>query len=60
MRMGMTRVLAVALAGLWLSGCNKRARDKLAEAQRKDPSNRFVANNIQLLEESQRQGKAIE
>jgi Flp pilus assembly protein TadD len=43
-----------------LRGDYKRARDKLAEAQRKDPSNRFVANNIQLLEESARQGKAIE
>jgi Flp pilus assembly protein TadD len=43
-----------------LRGDYKRARVKLAEAQRKDPRNKFVANNIQLLEESARQGKAIE
>jgi Flp pilus assembly protein TadD len=43
-----------------LRGDYKRARVKLAEAQRKDPGNKFVANNIQLLEESARQGKAIE
>jgi Flp pilus assembly protein TadD len=43
-----------------LRGDYKRARVTLADAQRKDPGNRFVANNIQLLEESSRQGKAIE
>lgn len=43
-----------------LRGDYKRARVKLADAQRLDPGNRFVANNIQLLEESSRQGKAIE
>jgi Flp pilus assembly protein TadD len=43
-----------------LRGDYKRARAKLADAQRLDPGNRFVANNIQLLEESSRQGKAIE
>jgi len=43
-----------------LRGDYKRARVKLGDAQRMDPGNRFVANNIQLLEESSRQGKAIE
>jgi Flp pilus assembly protein TadD len=43
-----------------LRGDYKRARAKLMDAQRKDPRNKFVANNIQLLEESYRQGKAIE
>jgi len=43
-----------------LRGDYKRARVKLAEAQNKDPRNKFVQNNIQLLEESYRKGKAIE
>jgi Flp pilus assembly protein TadD len=43
-----------------LRGDYKRARAKLAEAQNKDPRNKFVQNNIQLLEESYRKGKAIE
>jgi Flp pilus assembly protein TadD len=43
-----------------LRGDYKRARAKLTDAQRKDPANKFVANNLQLLEESYRQGKAIE
>ena len=43
-----------------LRGDYKRARAKLADAQRKEPGNRFVQNNIQLLEESYRKGKAIE
>lgn len=43
-----------------LRGDYKRARIKLAEALRRDPGNRFVANNIALLEESSRKGKAIE
>lgn len=43
-----------------LRGDYKRARAKLADAQRKEPGNRFVQNNIQLLEESSRKGKAIE
>jgi Flp pilus assembly protein TadD len=43
-----------------LRGDYKRARVKLMDAQRKDPSNKYVANNIQLLEESYRKGKAIE
>jgi len=42
-----------------LRGDYKRARAKLADAKRKDPSSRFVQNNIQLLEESSRKGKAI-
>lgn len=43
-----------------LRGDYKRAREKLIAAQRQDPSNRFVANNLQLLEDSARKGKAIE
>jgi Flp pilus assembly protein TadD len=43
-----------------LRGDYKRARAKLMDAQRKDPRNKFVANNLQLLEESYRKGKAIE
>jgi Flp pilus assembly protein TadD len=43
-----------------LRGDYKRARVKLTEAQNKDPRNKFVQNNIQLLEESYRKGKAIE
>jgi len=43
-----------------LRGDYKRAREKLTEAQRKDPGNKFVQNNLQLLEDSYRQGKAIE
>ncbi|HEX5210816.1 MAG TPA: tetratricopeptide repeat protein [Pseudolabrys sp.] len=42
-----------------LRGDYKRAREKLAEAQRKEPDNKFVLNNIQLLEDSYRTGKAI-
>jgi Flp pilus assembly protein TadD len=43
-----------------LRGDYKRAREKLATAQRQDPGNRYVQNNIQLLEDSARKGKAIE
>ena len=43
-----------------LRGDYKRARAKLAAAERQDPGNKYVANNIQLLEESYRKGKAIE
>lgn len=43
-----------------LRGDYKHAREKLAAAQRKDPRNKFVANNLLLLEESYRKGKAIE
>ncbi|HTT49510.1 MAG TPA: tetratricopeptide repeat protein [Pseudolabrys sp.] len=43
-----------------LRGDYKRAREKLLEAQRKEPGNKYVANNLQLLDDSYRQGKAIE
>jgi len=43
-----------------LRGDYKRAREKLMEAQSKDPGNKYVQNNLQLLEDSYRQGKAIE
>jgi Flp pilus assembly protein TadD len=43
-----------------LRGDYKRAREKLAAAQRLEPANRYVANNIQLLEDSYRKGKAVE
>jgi len=43
-----------------LRGDYARARDKLIAAQRRDPSNKYVANNIRLLEDSARKGKAIE
>jgi len=43
-----------------LRGDYKRARAKLAEAQRKDPRNKYVQNNLHLLEESFRKGKAVE
>jgi Flp pilus assembly protein TadD len=43
-----------------LRGDYKRARAKLATAQRQDPGNKYVQNNIQLLEDSARKGKAIE
>jgi Flp pilus assembly protein TadD len=43
-----------------LRGDYKRAREKLAVAQRQDPGNKYVQNNIHLLEDSSRKGKAIE
>ena len=43
-----------------LRGDYKSARVKLAAAQRQDPGNKFVLNNLHLLEESYRKGKAIE
>jgi Flp pilus assembly protein TadD len=43
-----------------LRGDYKRAREKLAAAQRQDPGNKYVQNNLQLLESSYRKGKAIE
>jgi len=43
-----------------LRGDYKRARAKLAAADRKDPGNKYVANNMNLLEESMRQGKQVE
>lgn len=43
-----------------LRGDYKRAHATLAVAQRKDPTNRYVQNNLRLLEESYRKGKAIQ
>ena len=43
-----------------LRGDYKRARATLLVAQRKDPNNKYVQNNIHLLEESYRKGKAIQ
>ncbi|HMF23663.1 MAG TPA: tetratricopeptide repeat protein [Pseudolabrys sp.] len=43
-----------------LRGDYKRARAALAIAQRKDPTNKYVQNNLHLLEESYRKGKAVE
>jgi Flp pilus assembly protein TadD len=43
-----------------LRGDYKRARAKLRAAQRKDPENKYVANNLRLLNESWRKGKGIE
>jgi Tfp pilus assembly protein PilF len=42
-----------------LRGDYKRAREKLDAARRKDPGNKYVQNNLQLLEDSYRKGKAI-
>ena len=42
-----------------LRGDYKRARKILLAARRKDPKNKYVANNLRLLEASQRKGKAI-
>jgi Flp pilus assembly protein TadD len=43
-----------------LRGDLKRARDKLLIAQRKDPANPFVQNNLQLLAAAGGQAKAVE
>jgi len=43
-----------------LRGDYKRAREKLAAAQRRDPGNQFVQSNLDLLAKSSREGKAIE
>ncbi|MGB7258070.1 MAG: tetratricopeptide repeat protein [Pseudolabrys sp.] len=43
-----------------LRGDYRRARERLIAAQRKDPGNKYVANNLHLLAESYRKGKAIE
>lgn len=43
-----------------LRGDLKRARATLMTAQRKDPANRFVQNNLQLLAAAGSQAKAIE
>jgi len=43
-----------------LRGDYKRAREKLVAAQNRDPGNKYVQNNMQLLEDSYRKGKAIQ
>ena len=43
-----------------LRGYYKRAHAALAAAQRKDPGNKYVQNNLRLLEESYRKGKSVE
>ena len=43
-----------------LRGDYKRAREKLTAAERKDPGNKYVLNNIRLLEDSYRKGKSIQ
>src|SRR6185437_7304255 len=43
-----------------LRGDYRRARAKLMAARSKDPANKYVQNNLVLLEDSSRQGKAIE
>ena len=43
-----------------LRGDYKRARATLLKAKRKDPKNKFVANNLRLLSQSAKLGKAIE
>lgn len=43
-----------------LRGDYKLARAKLLEAQQKEPGNKYVANNLQLLDDSYRTGKAIQ
>ena len=43
-----------------LRGDYKRAREKLAAAERRDPGNKYVQNNLQLLEDSYRKGKSIQ
>lgn len=42
-----------------LRGDYKMARKKLTAAQAKDPDNKFIQNNIELLEEVSRKGKSI-
>lgn len=43
-----------------LRGDYNRARAKFAEARALDPTNPYILNNIKLLEESSRKGKAIQ
>ena len=43
-----------------LRGDFRRARAKLNEAARKDPDNKYVANNLRLLAKAQRKAKAVE
>jgi len=42
-----------------LRGDRRRARAKLLEAQAKDPGNPYVQNNLDLLDDSLRQGAAV-
>jgi Flp pilus assembly protein TadD len=43
-----------------LRGDYARAKKKLQEAQAKDPANPYVQANLQLLEESYHNGRAIQ
>ena len=43
-----------------LRGDYRRARAKLMDAAAQGPGNKYVANNLRLLEKSGRKGKAIE
>ena len=43
-----------------LRGDYRRARVKLKAAQRLEPNNKYIANNLRLLEKSARLGKAIQ
>ena len=43
-----------------LRGDYRRARAALLKAKRKDPKNKYIANNLRLLDKSARLGKAIE
>ena len=43
-----------------LRGDYRRARATLLKAQRLDPKNKYVANNLRLLQRSARLGKAVE
>jgi Flp pilus assembly protein TadD len=43
-----------------LRGDYKSAHAALLAAQRKDPTNKFVQNNLRLLEVSYRKGKSVE
>jgi Flp pilus assembly protein TadD len=43
-----------------LRGDYKRAHATLVAARRKDPTNKYVLNNLHLLEESYRKGKTVE
>jgi Flp pilus assembly protein TadD len=55
-----TEILNTQGYSYMLRGDYKRAREKLAAAQRQDPGNKYVQNNLQLLEDSYRKGKAIQ
>jgi Flp pilus assembly protein TadD len=43
-----------------LRGDYRRARTTLLEARAKDPDNRYIQNNLRLLEASARKGKAVD